>query len=366
MDIRTGPFIDWLSIRQYHDGGCPVVNDGELFRCSADGELVWNIGTRLKVEGSFDTSCYIRSDGHSVEFTGNPARWGREDNVFGYDLAGSLAIINGVLATVGLPSFSSGHRVEEYIDHDGVSRPAVWTGARVSRIDVTRNYEAGTDADARGVLAFLQRQQISGARGGLLGETTVQFTAGRRYSFKLYLKGHELRAHCKGEPSAVTDWALSTGLLRAELTLRSTQLADLTASWLGDLEGDGMARVFSELDRKTDVLRRQAEVTVDPLAGLPRAVEATARRYMDGVNVRETMSRAAFYKHRKVLLHLFDIAVPPPHRLDPPVKPIILRDAVAPSWYSFSRSAAPLKAVDVQTVVSQAEAVHQAKAGKFG
>lgn len=337
MDIRTGPFIDWLSISQYHEGGCLAVDDGQIVRFKPDGTADWMVETRLKVAGSFDTSCYVRSDGHTVRFTGNPSRWCRPDNVFGYDLAGCLEVVNALLASVGLPPFSAGCFVPESLGDKGVQR-SFWSGARVSRLDVTCNYEAGSDADARAVLAFLQRQQISGARGGLLGETTVQFMAGRRQSFKLYLKGHELKAHSKGDAcEPVTAWAVDSGLLRAELTVRSTQLADIGAAWLGDLLGDGMSKVLRELDRKTEVLHRQAEVSTDPLAGLPRPVEATARRYMDGVNVRDSMPQSTFYKHRKALLHLFDIAVPPPHRLDPPVKPVILRPSVAPDWYSFAR-----------------------------
>jgi len=346
MDIRTGPFVDWLTLSQYHEGGCLAVDDGHIVRFNPDGTADWMVETRLKVAGSYDTACYVRSDGHTVRFTGNPSRWCRPDNVFGYDLAGALEVVNGLLATVGLPPFTAGRYVPEEIGNDGPRR-AFWTGARVSRLDLTRNYEAGSDADARGVLAFLARQQISGARGGLLGETTVQFMAGRRQSFKLYLKGHELKAHAKGDAcEPVTAWAVDSGLLRAELTLRSTQLAHIGAAWLGDLEGEGMKRALHQLHSKTEVLRRQAEVTADPLAGLPRPVEATARRYMDGVNVRESMPQSTFYKHRKALLHLFDIAVPPPHRLDPPVKPIILRDSVAPSWYSFKRTAPVLKSFD--------------------
>lgn len=347
MDIRTGPFIDWLTISQYHEGGCLAIDDGQIVRFKPDGEPDWIASARLKVAGSFDTACYVRSDGHTVRFTGNPSRWCRPDNVFGYDLAGALDVVNGLLATVGLPPFTAGRYVAEDIGNDGI-RPAFWTGARVSRLDLTRNYEAGSDTDARGVVAYLHRQQISGARGGLLGDTTVTFKGGgSRQIFKVYLKGPELKAHAKGEASeAVTAWATACGLVRAELTLKSNQLTHIGAAWLGDLLGEGMKRALHELDRKTEVLGRQAEVTTDPLAGLPRHLEATARRYMDGVNVRESMSRAAFYKHRKALLHLFDIAVPPPHRLDPPVKPIILRDAVAPSWYSFERTTPALKSFD--------------------
>lgn len=350
MEVRSGIFVDWLSISQEHPDA-PVFNDGQLVFFDPkpgdpDGTPGGIVNLRRKIEGSFETSVAVRSDGRRVEFSGNPSRWCRPDNVFGLDLAGCLEAVNSIMGSVGLPLFTAGDHIPA-ASINGEVRRAFWTGARVSRIDLTQNFEAGSEADGRAVLTYLKGQQVSGARGGLFGETTVQYSSGRpgsgrRSSFKVYLKGAELLAHGKGSPdvAALAAWASGAGLLRAELTLRSTQLGTIGAAWLGDLLGDGMANAKREFEKRVEVFGRHAEGVDDPFGGLPRHVEITARRYADGVDVRPPlMSRATFYKHRKALLARgIDIAVPPPVRLEVPVRPIIVRPAVAPSWYSFART----------------------------
>lgn len=336
MEVRSGVFIDWLTIRQEHPQGCSAVNGGQVFSIDPDGVEEWRSAKRLKVPGSFETGLQVRSDGHAVEVSGNPSRWCRPDNVFGFDVAGCVEVINGALAAVGLPPFTAGHRrTVADAEGEGVHK---WTGARISRIDVTENWVAGSDRDAREVLRYLQGQAMGARRGTLLGETTMMFGAGRRMAFKVYLKGAEMRAH--GNGGEVANWCESNGVVRVELTLRGMQLSTIgVPPYVGELlQEHAMAKIAAEFTKRCEVLRR-GEGAVDDLSALPKLVQLTAFKYRNGEDVRQDMNERTFYRHRKALLHLMDIAVPPPPRkAEPKVRPIILRPAVAPDWYSFERT----------------------------
>jgi len=48
------------------------------------------VDARVGLEGSFDSRVEIRCDGHQVEFSGNIARYGRSDNLFGYSFVESI------------------------------------------------------------------------------------------------------------------------------------------------------------------------------------------------------------------------------------------------------------------------------------
>lgn len=75
----------------------------------------------------------VRCDGHQVEFSGNISRYGRQDNLFGFTFADSIERINELLKSLGLPPFTAG-KLYKFADSGWT-----WTGARVSRIDITCN-----------------------------------------------------------------------------------------------------------------------------------------------------------------------------------------------------------------------------------
>ncbi|ULQ45462.1 hypothetical protein JN531_010025 [Flagellatimonas centrodinii] len=85
LETERPLFIDYLTIRQFHErGGLPIVSDGVTSRVDRDGQLQWQSLVNAECEGSFDSRMFILSDGATVMFHGNIARWQRPDNVFGY------------------------------------------------------------------------------------------------------------------------------------------------------------------------------------------------------------------------------------------------------------------------------------------
>ena len=331
-------FIDWLSVSQVHpSGGLPLVDAGTVIASDTDGVMVWKTSRAVEHEGSFDTSINVKCDGERVTLSGNLSRFGRRDNLFGFDFAECMRRANEVLAHHGLPPFSAGSRVE-LAKKRGKDVEYAWTGARVSRIDLTANYCAGSADDAHAFMQWLGSQHAHRQEGQRLGQgETVAFGAGSRRSYwKAYLKALELKRHEGADPEVIA-WCDAVGLVRFEGTLRSNLLTEVGAAYLGDYErGHAMGQLIRIFEERSSVLGR-ATAASDDMDALPRHLRATARDYMAGMDLTAAMSRASFYRHRSALLpYGIDIAVRNVRPFTPRVRVIELAQAVPPSWYQLA------------------------------
>jgi len=327
--------VDWLTVSQTHpEGGLPVVSAGAVWACDEAGQVRWKTISRVQHEGSHETSVSVRCDGFRVELSGNVGRFGRPDNVFGFGLAHCIRLANEILAHYGLPPFTPGEmcyriRNGEFVHH--------WTGARISRIDLTANYESGGPGNASAVLAYLAQQHKSKQRGRSIPQgETVSWGGGKRQYWKAYNKFLELMAH-KCTDQAVIDYCKTVGLVRLEGTIRSNALTDLKCAYLGDyVTGWAMPQLIRLFDDAAQIMHR-AEKTTDDLDELPKQLRATARDYLAGMDVRNTMSRASFYRHRlKLLPYGIDLAVTNITPFKPRVQVIQLKPAVKPDWYQLA------------------------------
>lgn len=345
-------FVDWLTISQDHhapagwnperDGAwsLPLVDSGVVMCADSDGELVWKTVRGVQHQGSFETSLQLRCDGHRVTFSGNVSRFGRPDNLFGFGFFECLQRINAVLAEYGLPAFTGGTR-RELLKRGGVV--GVWSGARVSRIDVTANYLAGSEANAHAVLQYLGSQHAGRKSGQVQGSgETVDFGRGsRRQYWKAYIKGLELVKHAKKRGAEVDpqvlEYCQSNGLVRFEGTIKSNALSDLGCAFLGDYEsGWAMGQLIQLFKEHSEVLNR-CEKSTDDLDELPRHLRATARDYLAGMDCTVSMSRPTFYRHRRELLAFgLDISVRNVRPFQPRVQVVELVRAQVPNWYQLA------------------------------
>jgi hypothetical protein len=354
---QTFGHIDWITIRQSHftETPLPTLSDGCVMAFDADGAVEHTTLKRFQVTGSYDSKCYVRCDGHTVEFSGNPARWGRMDNVFGYSFGQSLQIVNQILATLGLPPFSAGESFET-VNKAGEFR-RVWTGASISRLDMTENYVTGSPENATHFLRWLAGQKIKSKKTNYYGDhATVDFGRGSKRSyFKVYNKGTELLKHSKARTETDTiekqdraesieklaQWCQESGLVRAELELKSKALHDLRCYYLGELD---MNVIEVEFKKHASVFER-ATAEVDSLAELDGKTLAIYRLWQAGDDVKAKIPKSSIYRYRKALLpHGIDIFIPSNViRFEPKTRVITLSAAVAPDWYdlpSVSRQAA--------------------------
>ncbi|MDO9482963.1 MAG: phage/plasmid replication protein, II/X family [Hydrogenophaga sp.] len=317
---QEATFCDWVSIYQTHTGaGLPVLSDGYFVRFDAEGTHEGTTLKKVRIEGSHETAIFIRSDGETVHFEGNVSKWGRPDNVFGYTFAQCIARINTILQSKGLPPFTAGKKGEVNTPNGWRTQ---WTGARITRLDLTENFAAGSAEDAYHFMRFLAAQQASRLKTGTHGQgETVDFGRGsRRVYSKAYLKGPELLKHAAKPNKTQTDfskeydpylndlanWCNSVGLVRFETTYKSTFLIDNGQQFLG---GINMSKLEADFKERQTVFTR-ANCDVEDISSLDAKTLAVYRMWEAGDDITQKLSRSAFYRYRAALLPFgVDIAI---------------------------------------------------------
>lgn len=353
-------FCDWISIYQQHGGNLPRFADGAVVRIDKHGEVMTTTLKSVKVEGSHESSIFIRCDGDTVRFDGNVSKFGRPDNVFGYSFIQCIGQINNILADLGLPPFTEGDRF--MTNFKGEPR-SVWIGARVTRVDITQNFVTGSKENAYHFMRFLAGQQASRIKTQTIGDgETVDFGRGsRNMYFKVYSKGPELRKHLSGakaprhiahvpglidvdsalrrQPPSneyllkLADWCDEVGLVRAELTVKATKLHSLGCNYLG---GYDMQQLEIEFQKACEVFTR-ASAEVEEITELPKHLLATYRMWEAGDDISTKLKKTQFYLHRKALLpHGVDIAIKSNvTKLKTKTRVIRLGPASQPEWYEL-------------------------------
>jgi II/X family phage/plasmid replication protein len=207
--------IDWLTL---------ILDVPEHLqeRCSRHAAQSWQICKVCPATGEVEwtTACHesVRSDTHQVQIqvtsarikiSGSPARsMGLENNVFGSDNLRQCARAHVRAAQIQLPDIP-------------LPKPNAW---KITRCDVTRNYDFGSAAEVRQALGYLR--QFDGGRYKVntkRGETVYWSPGSNLRSAKAYHKGPHLEMQVKkGQASATDrqiDWAQR--LLRLEEQLSS-------------------------------------------------------------------------------------------------------------------------------------------------
>lgn len=338
-------FVDWISVSQYHGDDLRREFVGSLafkglhergIDATDPTDLVEVAGPR-KWEASYGTSLQIKAHDGWVKVSGNPSRFNRPDNLFGYDLDECMQIINAELVKLALPPFYPGVEMlptSKEIDEQKLSK---WTGAAFSRLDLTENFECGSELLARLAIRAYQARARGYMKKGAYSDETALWRNTRR-SVKAYRKGDEMALHCKESPWI--DWARDRGIVRHEVALKSRLLSDTNLRYWGNLDMGVLHRLF---EQETEVLRR-ADASLDPLAleAVPAKCRIVYAAWLRGENVRELLPRASFYRHRKALMSVASIDIAEPRataNVVPMVKTIELRPCVAPDGYWQRRAA---------------------------
>jgi hypothetical protein len=353
-DHPNNVFCDWLSIYQHHAEKLPTFSDGFFVRFDADGEHESTTLKKLRVEGSHESAVFIRCDGQTVQFEGNVSKFGRQDNVFGYTFTQCMERINSLLASLGLPPFTTGERFEVNTPNGWRS---AWTGARITRVDMTENFSTGSKENAYAFMRFAAGQQASRLKTGTYGEgETVDFGRNsRRIYSKLYLKGSELLKHARKRLTAndletqsefskpfdpyiyeLADWCNSSGLVRFETTYKSTFLIDAGWQYLGSIN---MHQLNIDFESRKEVFTR-TNAEIDRISEIDQKFLATYRMWQAGDDLTSKLSRATFYRHRSALLpYGVDIAVKSNVlKFEPKTRVIKLGPCTPPPFYKLPPS----------------------------
>lgn len=297
------PVIDWLTLILPLEG-LPVglrralvaYRDrvaGQVIRVAPGGEVSWRAYERASIRS--DSHVLTVHVGERLELYGSPARSaGLPNNVFGPCDLGvcAEAHVAAVEAALGF----------------GLPRD----GWRVSRVDVTENYDLGGPSAVRQALAVLRH-----AAGGryVLRDTGDTVYWGKRSggrAGKAYAKGpHLLRQVSRGEAVAsLEDVALAHRLLRLELTVGRKALGRLGVvdpfGSLVDWSGEHV-RYFAALVGGCEV------VSMDALFSRVLAVAPTERQglaalgtlgrvRLEGVEVvKASLPARTWHRHKSIL-----------------------------------------------------------------
>jgi hypothetical protein len=365
-------FIDKLSMHQEHpDGGLP--------RIGKHGILRYDITTRETIsdtvnssfhEGSYSSKLQIRCDGKSVSVSGNPSRFNRPDNLFGFTtLEDCVTVYNQVLISIGLPPFSKAIHYGYRQPNQGCEIGSYIDGPVIRSIDWTRNLAVGQGNEP----AFLRALSTQTIGRGLQPHLfpngyTVDWGSqksryqgrGSTYRYdKAYIKAQDLITHqaqrLKGASEEdiryykrLIEYCQDLGVVREEQSKK--------APWLkkhGNLAYYGLCTEAAFLPHLNDIEAAIARMEVHQLSyetiseqliesGVCRstqsanATDAIYQKWLHGTPL--NLKKSQYYTHKSRLLQIgIDISMPhDTSRMAPQIKRgklITVAPALAPSWY---------------------------------
>lgn len=331
-------FVDWITITQLHpEGGLPIITGGITVHYSAEGVPIVERNRAASIPGSFDTSVRVGCDGYRVALSGNPGRFSRQDNVFNYGFAGTISACNRILDLVGLPHFTT-HTVKPEYGPQGQLYPGQRPGARISRLDVTRNYSAGSESNARAFIRWLTGRSIARMKRGFSGDESVWWS-NTHHMLKAYIKHLEMQKHGTPEDSLLLQWLKKQGVVRVEIELKKRLLSKLGLNCLADVTDEKLSALF---DEQTAIFRSADRSHEDDiLEHVPQRSRVYAAAWLAGKDMREMASRATLFRHARILRECgLDILQPRNIQQFPTkVRVIELTPLDVPEWYQFEKAA---------------------------
>ena len=361
-------FIDKLNVHQDHNFSLPIVGAEMCLKYDLQtGETVSESPTNLKEEGSYSTNLIIRCNGTRVSVQGNPSRFNRIDNLFGFTtFEQCVAVYNRVLADLGLPPFTKCTRYEmrQDIRDDADNRRAqLWTdGAVFDHLDWTRNHAVGKGNEYQ-FLRGISSQTMGRGRVGHLfpNGATCAWGYGSTYGMtKLYIKSVDLRDHFKSNTknqsledityyNSVINYCDDVGIVREEQSFKRPLLRRKNLSFYGlTKESD-----FAPLLDIVDVTMKRLEINAVHTCSIAQqlvnsgvcsstksanATQMAAMIWLAGDNVELAFSRSQYFKHKSNLKQIgIDISVPyDVCRLSPVIRrveAITVKPVEIPTWY---------------------------------
>lgn len=352
--------IDWVTCRVPVNLPAPIAG-GWTVKIDQYGVERVRTPHRLPVEGSFSSSLTIRAPSTSeLEISGNPTKWLQGHNLYGSDdLAGLLwAALQRLEPVLGVG-----------LGEIGLDSPKALQATILTQIHCTEMLQLDTLGD---VLSWIRAAYATGyarRRGrGVMREGTLVFGHAQgksmtRWQIVIYAKGQEIEDHPLPELMAtdpeVREWVARC--LRVEVRIGRTELKERGLRTLGgwssglasgieslpgtapDLRGASprIAGTAPDLwSEKVGTLSFNDEAVCDTvdLMKLPRHVRGTYAQWKLGADLRDTMTKPTFHRHRTAIQRLtgVDVAVPPASsaiaRVIPIKRTLEARPAGRPPW----------------------------------
>lgn len=329
--------IDWVSGKVFYPHTSDMLPHEHVASFSRDGEIQWQTKKRIEVSGSYESKFFIRScsdgqieDGRFLwlEFSGNPVKFLQGHNIWGSsDLTGlvyeSLLLCLGKLG-LSLPTYESS---------------LLFNGSfKLSRVDINYMYSMGSLSNVNQWLyAAESMARTRQGKGHFSGTTLYYQKKSTRWTLKFYSKAQEIKATGHQLPNdfhGKSFYDYTEDKLRCELTLRTKELKKLglhlAKNWTEQTPYDVYETYMSKLEM-TD------QKSLDGIVmDLPTELRSTYLTWKEGYNLKATMSKPTFYRHRKRLIEYgVDISIPSgnrPNNVIPLMRVIEAIPADIPEW----------------------------------
>jgi hypothetical protein len=327
-----------------------VVHGGNMVHIDPHGELVGSRVIPLKMIGSFSDCVHITNIYRdrskrgkplltnekfvktSVYISGNPQKFLFGQNIYGTnDLRLLMKTLLPMIAErLGFDKFT-----QDQWAHLGLSG-----NYELTRIDITENFRIGkTSKDVQDWLAAAQEGIRCAHKDArlLYGSTLYLGQHSRRHSVKLYDKQSELMRH---PPKLSVDineklYVECAGMLRIESTFRSRKLRDDGINTAQTLDAKKVTAMYYDSISKVKLSQQVVNRSINRL-NVGRSAYMTYLEWCQNVDVRQSLSRSAFYRNRGLLLPFgVDISIPKNDRASNVVafmRPLVAVPCYAPDW----------------------------------
>jgi len=283
---------DWLGGSHAYPEPVKPMDSGRILKIDRDGVIEYEKRTWEQIRcPSSDTSIRVRCDGKRLDFTGNIGRFQQQDNLTGLGVVECVERWQEVLVKLGANVEMFGAVIRQ-----GTLAEA---GTRLTRIDLASNFRVSDYAAfCRTKLArpIGRRHPREGRYGPTWG---YEAKRSNWWKAKLYDKEAEmqgLRSSKGGDTTARFEVQLGGEWLKRE-NLHTVK------AWGDDMAKIIYGRFASELFKET--------ASVETWDEIPAKLRYVAVLWRDGVDLRNTMSRSAWYAAKSRLKDYgIDISVP--------------------------------------------------------
>lgn len=274
------------------------INSGQVTSTTSDGEVEWCSPKRVQATGSFEKKISIKSVGGTgtglathLWVNGNPSKFLQGHNVFGSDDITSLMsdLFDVIAKQFNLtPSLEELHRIR--------------TGNyELKIVDINYSYELPCQSDVKAFIRALEfKAKTRHGRPSTKGGTLYFGKNSQRWAIKFYSKAEEIKTTTGRLPHnlqsiGIEDWAENK--LRIELRLLSKQLTQLNILNVKDLDLNKVKNVFNEYVGRIE-MSEQIALTSEKMIEIPKRLRMTYRAWLDGHDLRDMLSKSAYYRHR--------------------------------------------------------------------